>query len=67
MRASDNECPAFKNDQHKPRSSCQMKKEFIHFESGSAEPTSALVRPTTKPIRQAPASAFRAKVGQALA
>jgi hypothetical protein len=28
-RASDNEYPAYKNDLHKPRSSCQKKKGFV--------------------------------------
>ncbi len=32
-RASDNECPAYRNDLHKPRSSCQKKEEFVRFES----------------------------------
>ncbi len=32
-RASDNEYPAYKNDQQMPRPSCQKNEVFVHFES----------------------------------
>jgi hypothetical protein len=39
-RASDNERPLYKNDLHKPRSSCQKKKEFVlsEWERSAARP-----------------------------